>query len=721
MSAIHALDHRRMPTKKQHNVFMRANRVCSGYIIRDTPLSFGSMSKKPNPFLMKPNDVKRSSLLQLAPLIAREKRLKIVAGLATHGISKTGLATVLKSLNEQGLLTERLCSGGSSNSYGRQVRDAVEDVPLHATTPYGPLIQSMAQPMVLHYVNPFALLYHLSSSNLEFFNLLKSVVLKSAHQRVRVCFYVDEINPGNPLAPDPQLLLQATYWTILDFPDWFLRRKDSWFCFSLTRTRTVKLLPGYVSEFMKVMLRVFFPPTGVSFHRGCHIKHGEEALVLTADFAGFIADEKGLKEIFDIKGQAGNLCCISCLNIRNRKVQIALNALLQHFWDPNLKKRVYATDAHLRLLVAELRESALTVSKAQREKLETKVGVNYNPTGILFDDHLMTNVIHPITDYIRDSMHTLSSNGVAGTHLALMCQALGTIGCKLEFLQCYSKQFTLPRSRNNGKVSDMYFKTNLMETDHVRHFASDVLGMVPLLFVFLIEKIQPRGLLRPNIRCFALLHTILCILRRGVMNASIHAKLLATIIEHNTLFLQLYGETNAKIKFHHLYHLPDDLLRAGSAISCFVTERKNKDAIAVSVCTDRNVEKSSIIMFLHRTIAHWSGNYKACAPVYLRNGHNVEVNGDVIMVSKSVCLPCGDVYAGDMVLLTNGSIGQVMEFWQNPGDQDVVVRFCEHKRIEGAHFDLTSHVVIDSVDCVVEPMAWFKDSEFIVVCLPLLG
>jgi hypothetical protein len=125
------------------------------------------MTKKTNPFL-KPNDSKGSSSVQCAPLIAKEKRLNIVAGLARHGISKSALATILKSLNEQGLLTERLCSGGSSTSYGRQVRDAVEDVPLHATTPYGPLVQSMTQPMVLHYVNPFAFLYHLTSTNLNF-------------------------------------------------------------------------------------------------------------------------------------------------------------------------------------------------------------------------------------------------------------------------------------------------------------------------------------------------------------------------------------------------------------------------------------------------------------------------------------------------------------------------------------------------------------------------
>ena len=341
---------------------------------------------------------------------------------------------------------------------------------------------------------------------------------------------------------------------------------------------------------------------------------------------------------------------------------------------------MYTSDTRIGLLVDGLKAVAATGKKGNLHELEKKSGINFNPSGILFDDYLMTNVLHPSTDYIRDSMHTLASNGVAGSHVALMCQTLGTIGCTLEMIRTYSKQFTLPRSRNNGKVSDMFFKDNLMEGDHVKHFASDVLGMVSLLFVFLIEKIQPRGFLCPNIRCFALLHTILCILRRGTMDVSIHAKLMATIIEHNTLFVQLYGNKCAKIKFHHLFHLPDDLLRAGSAISCFVTERKNKDAISVSVTTDRKVEKSSIIMFLHRTIAHWSDNDNACKPEYLRGGRTVDVNGEAIMTSRSACLSCGVVSASDVVLLTNGSIGIVMDFWQNPNENDVFVRLCEHKK-----------------------------------------
>ena len=101
------------------------------------------MSKKQIPNhgkLDKLGPPKKRSVSAPAP-VAKDKRLKIVSGLAnTGGVSKSGLATVLQSLNNQGLLTDPLSSAQSSRSYRRQVQDAVEDEAFYTPTPYGPLI-----------------------------------------------------------------------------------------------------------------------------------------------------------------------------------------------------------------------------------------------------------------------------------------------------------------------------------------------------------------------------------------------------------------------------------------------------------------------------------------------------------------------------------------------------------------------------------------------------
>jgi len=54
-------------------------------------------------------------------------------------------------------------------------------------------------------------------------------------------------------------------------------------------------------------------------------------------------------------------------------------------------------------------------------------------------------------------------------------------------VQSYAQKFTLPRSRGS-KASDLYFKPARVTTDHVKRFASDVLGMVCIMYAFLVEK-----------------------------------------------------------------------------------------------------------------------------------------------------------------------------------------------------------------------------------------
>jgi hypothetical protein len=63
------------------------------------------------------------------------------------------------------------------------------------------------------YINPFALLFQLCVANVALFNLIKDAVGIAGTKTLRIVLYFDGVNPGNPLAPDPQQLLQAIYWS----------------------------------------------------------------------------------------------------------------------------------------------------------------------------------------------------------------------------------------------------------------------------------------------------------------------------------------------------------------------------------------------------------------------------------------------------------------------------------------------------------------------------
>lgn len=330
----------------------------------------------------------------------------------------------------------------------------------------------------------------------------------------------------------------------------------------------------------------------------------------------------------------------------------------------------------------------------------------------------MTNILDPCRNYIRDWMHTFVSGGVAGTHLAKICGALHDIGIGIEIVHTYAQNFKLPRCRSGGKISDLYFKANLVVTDHVKMFAGDVLGMVCIMYAFLIDKIQPRGLLETNIECFAALFVMLSILRRGDMSNAIHITLTAITLKHNRLFLDLYGNKDAKIKFHHTYHIPDDMLYLMKCLSCFPAERKNKDAIAVSNASTTHIEKASVIAFLHRTIDYWNDS-KACHEIYLNNPRAVALHGQRLSKAASATLTCGEVHINDMVFLFDGSIGKVRSFYQHGDCLSVGVDV--HKAISHAKllFEIDAHDVqfIDARS-IVEPVFWYANATGIIAVFP---
>ena len=654
-----------------------------------------------------------------------DKRQKTLSTLASvNGVSKTGLAKTLNLLHQQGYLNDSLVDTAPFGQYRRGIQAAVESNGLSIRTSYGPIIQELLLPHASmtqwHYINPFAFVAHLCSINDWFYDLLTRAAA-APHETLSIIIYIDEINPGNPLRPDKARMLQAVYWTFAELPNWFLRRKDSWFTFGVIRNAIVEDFSGMVSEFMRIIVSVLFGTTGGdSWLTGTTVMNGGRSMIIRAKFAGFLADEKGLKEVFEIAGQAGSAPCISCLNVRNRWVATD-GVETMKMWDTDRSKVVKTTDNHIWIKTRKLQEAAASGNNKMLKQTQTALGCNYIEKGLLFDPTLRS-VLSPVSNYIRDWMHTLCSNGVAGTHLALICQKLADdVGCPLEALRLYGRGVTLPRSR--GKVSELFFKDELMRGDHVRHFASDVLGMVTILYMFIVEKAIPRGWLPRNCECFIALYTILCILRRGDMTAPIHANLSAAVSRHANLFLELYGNAAAKVKFHHLLDLPDDLFRLGKALGCWVTERKNKDIKAVSIRVYRHLERTATFAVLNRALDHWRDNASACLVSYMMREKAVHVGGRDLIKSSEAILPCGDVFTDDMILLNDGSVRKIIDFWRNPMEalDDVCVRFQRYTQLApgSLRFQCSGDVDTTYATAVVEPVTYMKRKDCIVVALPL--
>lgn len=301
-----------------------------------------------------------------------DKRRKVVSEVAAiRGVTKSGLARILQTLNNRGYLKDPLVNAPSLRSHRRSIQTAVESDGLKEWTPYGFVIQEFDLGVdTVHYINPFSLLHHLCVKFGLFYELLCTTIDQSRN-RLRILIYVDEINPGDPLHPDPQRMLQAVYWTFCDFPSWFLQRTDAWFCFGLIRSLVIYEMPGGMSEFCDKVLQLFFPKDGLSWSNGVTVRHDDRSRVVAADFFGLLADEKALKEIFDITGQAGSYPCFDHINVCNRWVAVD-NETRFKMWDPDRSKLIRMTRDHLDVKVDHLRSANATLQKQS----QTKLGLN---------------------------------------------------------------------------------------------------------------------------------------------------------------------------------------------------------------------------------------------------------------------------------------------------------------------------------------------------------
>jgi hypothetical protein len=183
----------------------------------------------------------------------------------------------------------------------------------NAPTPYGPVAQEMDLPSEKlpkwEYCNPLALLWYQASLSVPFFNLMQDTINLARDRTLNLIVYIDELCPGTPLRHDKGRTMHAIYYAFAEWPEWVLARTAAWPVFGVIRSTVVKQFPGFVSQLMKLILKAFFPEDRQSLHQGIVLGCSDgRTTYLKALFGGFLADEKGLKEIYDSKGQAGAFC-----------------------------------------------------------------------------------------------------------------------------------------------------------------------------------------------------------------------------------------------------------------------------------------------------------------------------------------------------------------------------------------------------------------------------
>ena len=516
------------------------------------------------------------------------KRLELLQSVQSVGKqTKASTIKMLSGLQQRGALD----SDVGERQLRKDIQAAVESVG-KTVTPYGPVIQQLQldAPALKHLdiCHPFAFLWYMTQHSAAFREVMHRCT--SAGRELRLVLYMDGMTPGNPFRPDKGRSIMCIYWCFVDWPAFMLTRTFAWPCLSLLRESIMHTIPGGASYLARMALRVFFPTSGDSLATGILLQGPETSYVVKGRFVGFLADLKEHKTITEWKGTSGNVCCLRCSNVWKPALGAQDDgAIGLDCSDPRMFRK--RSSDELDAVVASLVVESARMSKTAFAKLETAVGINYCPNGILFDRTLQ-GVYSPVDHTLVDWMHTMCSDGVGNTGIWTVMQFLQTAGYARSDVREFVTVVHMPSKY--GKADAAWLHDNRLQGTSYSSFSNVVLNVVPILYLFFEQFCSDDPRLKVVGHYLRLLYMILGTLAAGPDEAPKHCDILRRNMSSlHALHAQLSDDF--KPKMHHMHHIIDGIEWLGKSLSCFVCERKH-----------RHVKDSALHVFRHleHTVLH---------------------------------------------------------------------------------------------------------------------
>ena len=350
----------------------------------------------------------------------------------------------------------------------------------------------------------------------------------------------------------------------------------------------LKRIPGELSNFFRIILLSFFS-------KHCHnmatsgielLLHNGSSLRVFVNFGMMLSDEAALHAAYQCKGASGLKPCALCSNVFNMQTHRDVVGA-----DPTGIAR-YHTDctiADLRLhnldtvtaIARRLQAAAAAgISSRNLQELETRLGFNYAPHGVLQDDYLRP-IADPTQHLMYDTMHIYYVNGIFGNHVGRLVEALKPFGVTYETIGTYVSRWTLPsRGGKRGLADGFVGKRAKASWDDGRFkcTASEALSLVPILGQFVEASVltMANNVAKQHGASFMLLVKVLELIEGCARDATTPRELQHAIVAHLRSFRALYGVEWMPIKFHLSLHLPMFLQRWGFLPNCFVLERKHR-------------------------------------------------------------------------------------------------------------------------------------------------
>ena len=487
-------------------------------------------------------------------------------------LSQSALAAVSRELDSEN-------TGLHDRKSIRNARDSI----VTETTPYGPILHFLPE-IEQQIANPFAMVWSLTKQCPGFASLMQKTLAANPPSLERpwhMVLYSDEVVPGNQLSNHNARKVWVLYYSFKEFGEAALCMEDAWICLAVAKSDKVKELEGGMAQLFNVILDFLFgDAAGQSLHQtGIFLEFpeemGQQPTRVFFALGGILQDGGAHKQVFLVKGDAGSKFCVACRTLYADRSELHEDGC------PNLlleEEQDFATDEDIRGTVQRLAAHASRCSKQELRLRETACGFTHNPHNLLLNPRLQ-NIVYPITQFMHDWMHTFVVHGVFNTLVLLaLTEVAEEVPSAISDLQEYCSRFK-PPVRVGSMDSGPFTKSRWAASKKAGYFkctASEALTLYPCIALF-VRSVWVRANIKVAacqalLKLFLILDLLLCV-PHGVVTPALLRKAANDLLQ---AVVRAGCRGHAHPKFHWVMHLPQELERFGTLLSCFVHERKHK-------------------------------------------------------------------------------------------------------------------------------------------------
>ena len=237
--------------------------------------------------------------------------------------------------------------------------------------------------------------------------------------------YCDGVTPGAVLTPENSRKSVMWYATLLEFGS-KLCHQELWCCIACIQTAVSKLVPAQVSGLTRLLVKDMVCGDRAANVAGIILPVGVDMRpeMVRIHYHATLADEEALSSMLGLKGASGiSPCAMRCWCVgkeRQQDIDRGLRPLTARA--AGLVDITCTQKADILLKCdADVWEDCDHLAAAppnRRQDIETRVGINYHPDGILFDRALRRS-FKPSTSHRDDALRVLLSNDLLGAEIVL--------------------------------------------------------------------------------------------------------------------------------------------------------------------------------------------------------------------------------------------------------------------------------------------------------------